>query len=1000
MRAPSRAVAVGALALLLLGSALVQDAASAALAGSVDPASRGMYDILVTPDDGAEAPALLAPNSLNTGEEQLSLDDVRAIRALEGVELAAPIAQIVVPAQPRYQTLLRIPVDLDQQTPAPESYRVVLRLLGDGGLGEQLLSENSFAVTLDRSNAPGELPPLPEDANSTCMIADVTIPCSLYPWANTPRMRTAVWMESLDGSHSNSGMLDGQTITLWLPEVLRSDVRMTLVDPIAEQALLGEAGDFLAPLVALGGSAPSSFEALESWARGRDTTAARQITAVAEAQQKASEEFLAGPAYAEYARIKRERGEEPDPAAVSWGSSPLVPMLLADDAGRGTLRAELRAESFGPAEGVLDQSQAGVGYVPNPPIPDAVRNGDPGAALPTVSVDASMLLDPVSAGALSIPWPGTELAPATPSLFPDYPYSLDLSTMVSVHDVAPQPTGTDGAAEVRVEGVGFHRLGGDAGTIVSGSLRPDQDVDPALIGAESVFGVVRAREKGVPFQGEYQSALTVGGFSAAEQRAITELAGGLPLGAYEPSDARLLAAADGVSLSAGGPVAGFGPLGLAAGSTRAIADISSAAFRSTNKVDAVRVRVAGVDSYDAAGIDAVTQAARDIEGLGYRATIVAGSRGENLRVSVGGYGFGSLDAATPQRVGELGVIEQRWSVLGPAAAAGAGIGSAAQLLLGTALLAVLGAFAVIELTGVPVRRREAEVLRGLGWRRGRIVRWFAAEYGLTLPLVAAAGLAAVVFAAEPALTGTVVAAVLLAASVVVGISLRRSTRPAAGAASESELHAAREYEYEYEHRPEARIVGAEPQTGSPPARRGPVRMPRSAVLWGVQRAWRSPADSVPRAFAVLAVMAPVAALTASAAEPGGAGLAGLLLTGCGVLAGLALLALLRRGDPAARSETGSVLAAAGWRPRDVRRAALAETLAAPLAAVFLGGYALWFVLSSAGVDAVNTAISAALVAGLAAAASFLLPARPATTRTPPPEATSPRKAALFRGIAS
>ncbi|WP_104475241.1 hypothetical protein [Microterricola pindariensis] len=1000
---------VGALAVLLLGSALLQDAASAALAASVDPSSRGIYDILVTADAASEAPTLLAPNSLYTGEEQLSLADVEAIRALAGVDLAAPIAQIVVPGQRGYQTQVRIPVDLGQPVSAPESYRAVLRLLGDSGLGERLITENTAALTLDRANVPPELPAVVDDVNSSCSIGAVAIPCSLFPWASAPRWRTAVWMEALDGTYSSTGESDGQTITLHMPASFSGDLRMTLIDPNAERALLGTAGGFLDPLIDLGGPAPVDYDALESWAEAHDTPAARAINATARATQKFQDEFLAGAAYLEYARIMRERGEEPDPNAYTGTMMPVVPMLLADDLAAGALRAELSVESFGPSGPLPDPLENSGGYVPNPPIPDAVRNGDPGVALPPVSIDASVLLNPASYGALSLPWPGTVPRPAPESAFPDYPFYVDLSSPVSVHDLAPgvATVGSEGAQEVRLDGVGFHKLGGDAGSVLNESLRGGADVNPDLAGTESVFGVVRARERGVPTQGEYRAGISVGGFSTGGQRAITELAAGIPLGAYEPSDATLLATADDEGLSVGSPVAGFGPLGLAAGRTSAIADINSVAFRSENKVDAVRVRVAGVERYDAAGISAVTQAARKIERLGYRATIVAGSQGEDLKVSVGGYAFGTMDAATPQRVGELGVIQQRWSVLGPAAAAGAGLGAGTQLLLGTALLAVLGAFAVIEAGAVSARRREAAVLRGLGWRSRRIVAWFAAEHAVALPVLAAAGLAAVLVAADPGLTATVVAAALLAGTAIALTALARATRaPRAWTASEAELQHARgdARAREFERRPEARVLGADPSAAeSLPAARI-VRMPRSPLLWGLQRAWRSPAASLPRAAAVGAVMAPSPRSPRPSAEPGGVGPAQLLLAGAGVAAGLVLLAVVRQRDrEVATLEPGdapaAVLAASGWLPREVRLAALAESLAAPLAAALLGSYALWFVLSSAGIDSVNTPVSAALVAGLAAAL-LLLPPRPRPSSSPSAEKIPARKAALSRGIAS
>ncbi|WP_129586621.1 hypothetical protein [Microterricola viridarii] len=176
---------VGLVAVLLLGSALLQNAASAALGASVDPASRGIYDILVTADDGGEAPTLLAPNSLYAGEKLLTLDDVQAIRQLPGVDVAAPIAQIALPDRGYRQAEIRIPVMQDQPVSAPESFRATVRLIGDDGLGERLLSEMAYALTIDRANLPAVEGPA---TAAECGFADVMIPCALFP-GNTPGWR-------------------------------------------------------------------------------------------------------------------------------------------------------------------------------------------------------------------------------------------------------------------------------------------------------------------------------------------------------------------------------------------------------------------------------------------------------------------------------------------------------------------------------------------------------------------------------------------------------------------------------------------------------------------------------------------------------------------------------------------------------------------------------------------------------------------------------------------
>ena len=150
----------------------------------------------------------------------------------------------------------------------------------------------------------------------------------------------------------------------------------------------------------------------------------------------------------------------------------------------------------------------------------------------------------------------------------------------------------------------------------------------------------------------------------------------------------------------------------------------------TTAMDAVRVRVAGVDGYDRAGIAAVGAVADEIERLGLAATIVAGSSPEAVRMRVDGYAFGTMDAATPsRRSGTLGTVEQGdWSQLGAAARLGT------QRLAGDARPArerwspprsrcSPSARCRAAARGAP----EAATLRTVGWTRGRIMRWMLAE---------------------------------------------------------------------------------------------------------------------------------------------------------------------------------------------------------------------------------------------------------------------------------
>ncbi|HEY9425097.1 MAG TPA: hypothetical protein VIP54_09880, partial [Microterricola sp.] len=391
---------------------------------------------------------------------------------------------------------------------------------------------------------------------------------------------------------------------------------------------------------------------------------------------------------------------------------------------------------------------------------------------------------------------------------------------------------------------------------------------------------------------------------------------------------------------------------------------------------------------DGAGIAAVTAAARDIEELGYTATLVAGSDSEPVKVSVDDYAFGTTDAALEQRVGTLGVVEQRWTVLGSAAVLSTAVGTGMTLLLGTVLLAVLGLLALTEFGAIPARRRDAATLRELGWTRSRIARWFAGEQLIGLLLAAGVGAIALLAAPEPAVAAPIVTAGLVGAALICVVATARATRPSRVRTVSGD---ALERSFGAEFRPEARIVGGEQHgddardRGAASAPRTQRRLPGSAVSWGIQRAWRRPGAALPMAFAVLTVMATVAAFALSMAEISahnaqaqlsaqiGAAAPQLVLALCGVGVAAVLVARARGQSAREGRRLRAVLEATGWPNEEQRRATLAGSLALMLATVLLGSYLLWFVLGALGVTSENAIVSAALVAGIAVAALILVP---------------------------
>jgi len=112
------------------------------------------------------------------------------------------------------------------------------------------------------------------------------------------------------------------------------------------------------------------------------------------------------------------------------------------------------------------------------------------------------------------------------------------------------------------------------------------------------------------------------------------------------------------------------PASFIPGPPLALTNIASARFfRGDNCIDAIRVRVAGIDRYSPENVKKVEAvAAAIIKATGLHVDIVAGSSPQNVLV----YIPGSPDG----KVAPLGYVEEQWTTLGAAANISSGIDSA------------------------------------------------------------------------------------------------------------------------------------------------------------------------------------------------------------------------------------------------------------------------------------------------------------------------------------
>jgi len=231
-------------------SVLVQGQSQAALNRTVDQNSRGLYDVLVqakADDNGG----LMQPE-IATGQGGVSFDQLDAIRKLAGTSVAAPISLVSRVSQnleaPRLDATDYLgysaglagtagdPSATDpSKWPAAESvlsdtakkYRLTASAVSSDGKSEQTLFKTTAEGTLGKAKLVEEQ----VAGGKNVRIAG-------------PAGETGIKFPAPAGGSEHN--LFNLSVSLPMaPQVTESVVA---VDPVSERALLGSAGDFLAPL--------------------------------------------------------------------------------------------------------------------------------------------------------------------------------------------------------------------------------------------------------------------------------------------------------------------------------------------------------------------------------------------------------------------------------------------------------------------------------------------------------------------------------------------------------------------------------------------------------------------------------------------------------------------------------------------------------------------------------------------------------------------------------
>lgn len=674
------------------------------------------------------------------------------------------------------------------------------------------------------------------------------------------------------------------------------------VDPAAERALLGPAAAFL-----------DAFQALD---RLPETPTAAEfdpglIPPEFEDQRFFIEALAGGPGGA----ATRER--------------PVIPVAVSE-----TLYASLTLTA--------DIVQVGAPLAEYPDALDtatrldeaALAAGDGETPIGRSTLDASRALRPFQPPRLRLVWPDEpppEGSSASVGIAPEL--DPELAGRPEYAATSPRP-GSD-RMSFRVSPVGL--------VDASGVARDPDDttVGPATVGLEAAYRDATVVE--LPLLDDF---VTTGGldrpfvfaplasFDLRDLDLPDDPLTYVPLGAYAPPESQYLAAPDGTPVSE--PVTlspTLNPKGFINMPPLAITNIESAALlRGGDPIDAVRVRVSGLDRFDAVAVRRVERVASAISALGLDVDVVAGSSPQPVELYVAGYDVAS------QPPSDLGWVEQGWTTMGAAERVATGLGATNVALLALSALTALTFGVCLQLLQIGVRAREVAILGAIGWSRRRIARWIVSEALVAGVVVVAIGVTAWILLGGSSTGGLIMSIALgttipVASILTLPVILRRATP--------------------------GRISGGDVRVSV--ARMTPAV--RSAWTYGLRAAVARPVRLAAIALAVGIAAASVAVggliITSTAATVGPTRLATALtgvlapyqaaILGIAAVGATVLAALLLRLDQSERRSEITVLRACGWSSGRVRRmvamhraaiavpaimvaTAVAVTVGAPLAA--------------------------------------------------------------------
>ncbi|GAA3281117.1 FtsX-like permease family protein [Paenarthrobacter aurescens] len=693
-------------------SVLVQSQSQAALNRTVDENSRGLYDILVQakPDqtqDG-EGGSLIQPEIAN-GQGGISFEQLEKIRTMGQTAVAAPISLVsrvsqnleaprlnamdylgynsglagaVTAGDPSAMDSGKWPAAESVLSDSPKKYRLTASATSSDGVNQQTLFKTSAEGTLGK----GRLIQEQTAGGSNVRIAG-------------PEGETGIKFPAPAlGSEHN---LFNLTVALPLaPEVTESVVA---VDPAAERALLGSAGDFLAPLE----KAPPA-DARDAGAIGRHFESLF-TTGLSMEQLEEGPDFLGvklkhwAPLMTQYQQAKRD--------GLLTDDSQAIPLIVRSGTSLD-LQYSVKIEELDASGKVVKD----VGTVSR-------------------SLDKDYLPF-VSKSPFALEWPGStdhsKLLGSTAS-FSQGLYNP--ATWSTAFAAAPQYQDGDDAAN------GASEKSATPGDWVTVNRLPEKSSFGAPVDQTQRKPVEERSYREDLETGKKPATplpMVYGTFDPAAVKAAAGDVNKLPLGGYDPTPMTLSKDAEGKEVEGTELKPSLSATGLVSQSAGAITDyygLAAARGYDSNAdvIDAIRVKASAAGNWKTAQPE-VEKLATQIRELGLEATVVAGSAREDANIFVPGYSKDDAGKESP-----LGTVQQSWVRQDAADAVSGSLTSTNITLLFLTLLGATLLTGASTVSYIRQRRSEAGILRAMGWTQKRIRSWVLEEFAVGAAALAAAG---------------------------------------------------------------------------------------------------------------------------------------------------------------------------------------------------------------------------------------------------------------------